>query len=163
VWLPCPNGANDHIRADQAAPRLLLLSAADEGGCHRLAKSLHDHLHDKNDEHRDTLLDDMAYTLNTRRTKLQWKSFAVIQCLREVKNFEDVISKPVRRDDVVPNLAFVFTGQGAQWIGMGRELLDWPVFFESVQESQVCIKMLGCSWSLLGSFSYANPNTTKPF
>lgn len=151
---PVSPGTNSHTQTELVAPKLLLLSAADENGCHRFAESLSKYL-DLRDNKNE--MDDMAFTLNSRRTSLPWKSFAVVQCSRSTEGLEDIISKPVRREDAASTLAFVFTGQGAQWTGMGRELLGWPIFLHSVLKSQAYIERLNCSWSLIGPFSLALP------
>jgi acyl transferase domain-containing protein len=144
---------NAHVETDLVPPRLLLLSAADENGCHRLARSLDGFPHIWDDEDDRGVLNDFIYTLNTRRTRLPWRSFAVIQSSSWTKRLEGVISQPRLREDTLLNFAFVFTGQGAQWTGMGRELLSWPGFLESVLKSQACVKQFGCRWSLIGSYS----------
>ncbi|KAJ5951025.1 uncharacterized protein N7479_009438 [Penicillium vulpinum] len=46
-------------------------------------------------------------------------------------------------------LAFVFTGQGGQWAGMGRELLRIPIFRESMARSQDIISSLGCPFDMV--------------
>ncbi|KAI0467617.1 acyl transferase domain-containing protein [Xylaria cf. heliscus] len=46
-------------------------------------------------------------------------------------------------------LSFVFTGQGAQWYAMGRELLyTHSSFAASLQKPEGLLKSLGASWSL---------------
>lgn len=52
-----------------------------------------------------------------------------------------------------PRLVFVFTGQGAQWYAVGRELTSFPRYLQSLQSSQVILSRLGCIWSLLGKQS----------
>lgn len=49
-----------------------------------------------------------------------------------------------------PNVVFAFTGQGAQWTGMGAELLAYPHFRQSVEAAQSYLHTIGCKWSLLG-------------
>jgi acyl transferase domain-containing protein len=47
-----------------------------------------------------------------------------------------------------PRLASVFTGQGAQWGGMGMELMAYPTFCASVVAADNYLKTeLGCPWS----------------
>lgn len=46
-------------------------------------------------------------------------------------------------------LAFIFSGNGAQWPGMGRQLLaESPVFFKAVAEVDACFRPLA-GWSIL--------------
>ena len=72
-----------------------------------------------------------------------------------IGSFDDLISaldhiKP-RRSSKRPRLGFVFTGQGAQWHAMGRELIDqYPVFKATLIEVERQLKSFGASWSLLG-------------
>lgn len=58
----------------------------------------------------------------------------------------DNTMKPVKAS-ASPNTAFVFTGQGAQWHAMGRELVQFDVFAGSIQQSAAYLKTeLGCPW-----------------
>ncbi|RYP44832.1 hypothetical protein DL768_008731 [Monosporascus sp. mg162] len=67
-------------------------------------------------------LEDVAYTLNTRREYLPYRSFAVTDGLTP-----PVFSTPTRAPKAPPEVIFVFTGQGAQWATMGtRLMLDFP-------------------------------------
>lgn len=53
-----------------------------------------------------------------------------------------------------PQVAFIFTGQGAPWPRMGFELLQFPVFRESVEKADLYLKtVLHCSWSVREEFS----------
>ena len=47
-----------------------------------------------------------------------------------------------------PTIGFIFTGQGAQWAKMGVELERYPIFRDSVEESDKFLRSaLGCKWS----------------
>ncbi|RYG01299.1 MAG: type I polyketide synthase, partial [Chitinophagaceae bacterium] len=53
----------------------------------------------------------------------------------------------------LPKLAFVFSGQGGQWYGMGRELLQHePVFFKAIERIDQIIREK-YSWSLIDRFN----------
>ncbi|THC90921.1 hypothetical protein EYZ11_009621 [Aspergillus tanneri] len=62
---------------------------------------------------------DLAYTLGLRREHLSHRAFAVVNpgVPLDVSAFQSHSSKP--RD-----MVFVFTGQGAQWQGMGSQLME---------------------------------------
>ncbi|KAF7595543.1 hypothetical protein BBP40_005578 [Aspergillus hancockii] len=67
-----------------------------------------------------------------------------IEDLRHV----DEKTSPVYQAPEKPVLGFVFTGQGAQWAGMGRELFKFPVFRNSFMECENALRGFGCTWSL---------------
>lgn len=128
-------------------PKLLAISAFDERAVHRsidaLKKWMSDHM---DDENRRQTLNDIAYTLAEKRTKFPWKSTCV--ALSNTQS-EMAWSPPVRSK---PNakICFVFTGQGAQWHGMGRELMQYNVFSKTMREADQYFQSLGSSWSLIG-------------
>ena len=53
-----------------------------------------------------------------------------------------------------PPLWLVFTGMGAQWFGMGKDLIQLPVFRNSVLESSEAIRHLGCDPYRFGTHSF---------
>jgi len=97
-----------------------------------------------------SLLPNIAYTLDSRRNSMQWGSFAVLSSATHLQNLTEAISRPVERPKQAPHVAFVFTGQGAQWYAMGRELFLYPVFAKGIQYSQSMLETLGASWSIKG-------------
>jgi acyl transferase domain-containing protein len=48
----------------------------------------------------------------------------------------------------VPSLVMIFTGQGAQWPRMGRELRSNPVFSSTIKSLDNYLHNLGAAWSL---------------
>ena len=136
-------------------PRIFVLSAFDESGIERLAKAYYDHLLSKNNKitDEDGYLDDLSYTLACKRTAFTWRTSVVAASHSSLIEGLDRPITPMRSN---PNarLAFIFTGQGAQWYAMGRELLIYPVFQESLYTASHYLQELGCPWSLMGKSSY---------
>ncbi|KAL4874704.1 hypothetical protein BJY04DRAFT_233401 [Aspergillus karnatakaensis] len=82
-------------------------------------------------------LDAMVYTLAERRERLKLRSFCIADGLTVGKPVAPVESKAVRQ------VAFIFTGQGAQWVGMGREMLqENKEFAASVKEMDEVLKTI---------------------
>ncbi|TGJ79407.1 hypothetical protein E0Z10_g9360 [Xylaria hypoxylon] len=145
-------GSSDCL-VDRPQPRLLILSSSDEGGVGRQIKSLSHSFSTLNDcqaEFGLEQLDDLVFTMNTRRTMFEWKSFCVVESVADFRNLSDSISNPVRSSSKEKHaVGLVFTGQGAQWPGMGYELLYWPICRTSLVSSQHYLRSLGCCWYLI--------------
>ena len=134
-------------------PKLLIFSAADEGGLTRIAAQYQEHLSgvlEKDFDHAN-YLDNLAYTLDSRRSALPWRSHVILDSLSDVTHFAQRLSTPVAKKAIPPRLGFVFTGQGAQWHAMGQELLCFPSYVESVEKANVFLGSLGCHWSVKGT------------
>lgn len=103
---------------------------------------------------------DLAYTL-TRRTLMQWRCTFVAANLADLSNLLDPTAWKLCRVASKAPVIFIFTGQGAQWFGMARELLATvKVFQQSLKESDEIIKSLGASWSLIEELS--RPEASSP-
>lgn len=72
-------------------------------------------------------LGDMSYSLATRRELLSHRAFCVTTGEDPFEMSRTV--KPVNEER--PRLVFVFTGQGAQWAQMGKELIEHETSFQS--------------------------------
>ncbi|KAK8061768.1 polyketide synthase [Apiospora phragmitis] len=131
----------DHDEAGR--PHLLLFSAHDEA-------TLRNNLQDVSDVVKEANLVDLAYTLGLRRTKLQKRAFVVAHKDRaqsEIKEATTRISAPKS----APVFGLVFTGQGAQWPGMGARLLAvFPSLSQKIQQLDRHLKSLAAppDWEL---------------
>ncbi|KAK6860758.1 polyketide synthase [Apiospora arundinis] len=90
----------------------------------------------------------LAYTLAMHRSHLQWRSFALLQSPEDLHQLSEVISMPAKAQTDPPRIGFVFSGQGAQWYAMGRELLAYSSFSEELECAAKYLETLGCSWSV---------------
>ena len=135
-------------------PMVLALSAQDRDGIKRVRDSLSEFLRKQQISIGDEpgFLADLAHTLNLRRTHHQWKSYAIASSVETL--LKDLDNKDSPRPEYLgstrpPRLGFVFTGQGAQWPGMGMELMAYPEFKSCVLAADQYLKTeLGCSWSV---------------
>lgn len=132
--------------------KLLVWSAADEQGLYRLSRLYSQYFKERLHVVNEKLIGDLAFTLNTRHNSLAWKSFVVVKSFDELSSLDQAISKPVHGAAKRPHIGFAFTGQGAQWYGMGRELLMYSAFKISLLRSQRILRDLACEWSLLGNY-----------
>ena len=150
------NGHNSNGTRNGNSTRLFIFSSFDENGIQRLAKSYHKHLSKKalSREDEGPYLDDLSYTLASKRTKFNWRTSVVASSLSSLQAGLENKPKAVRAlADLAPHLAFVFTGQGAQWYAMGRELIAYNTFSQSLFAADKYLTEIGCSWSLITELS----------
>ncbi|KAM5349407.1 hypothetical protein ACJ41O_005912 [Fusarium nematophilum] len=132
-------------------PKLVVLSGNDEGAVKRLAGQLGVYIEQHPEVFQKRLVRDMAYTLGERRSHLPWRiALTAASCDELVLTLNGIDALPGRASEAKPRLAFVYTGQGAQWPGMGRELLgSHPVFADTLQAADDCLKGMGAGFSLI--------------
>ncbi|WP_443064251.1 SDR family NAD(P)-dependent oxidoreductase [Streptomyces sp. NBC_00525] len=153
-------------RPDLAHPLPLLLSGSDAEAPARQAAALRDRLRAAP----DLDLRDLAHTLTTGRARLEHRGLVLAtdteSALRELDAF--AAGEGVRGAVIKGRTAFLFTGQGAQRLGMGRELYEaFPVFagaFDAVcgeVDAHLATGLRGVVWGndaeLLNSTAYTQP------
>lgn len=96
-------------------------------------------------------LNRLAYTLGQHRSILPWKlALTALSSSNLIEQLKRADITPLR-SKVEPRIGFVFTGQGAQWHAMGRELMDkYPLFRAAIDDADSCLLKLGAPWSLKG-------------
>jgi acyl transferase domain-containing protein len=137
----------DGTGIEEEQPKLLFVSAAGEESLQRRITQVADYANNK--EKHGGALQDLAYTL-ALLTQLSHRAYAVVQPSSPI---DPSIFRAFRamRD---PHLTFVFTGQGAQWAGMGHGLMSaFPEFHRDILEMDKIIDSIGGPgrpWSLAG-------------
>ncbi|KAI0407872.1 polyketide synthase PksD, partial [Xylaria palmicola] len=141
---------NGHTHATEQALmnyKLFVWSAKDEAGLDRVCEKYKAFYESDVHGHRDTA-SRLAYTLAARRSIMPWKSFAVLSTDDSSSPSSLSPSKGQRSSREPDGIAFVFTGQGAQYARMGLELLCYPVFRSVIYRADRAFQSLGASWSL---------------
>ncbi|KAL8833881.1 MAG: hypothetical protein Q9170_004028 [Blastenia crenularia] len=102
----------------------------------RLVKSIELHSHN---------VVDLARTLGTRRSQLAERGFALVRQKTLADDLHaDQLQRTMEGKSYSPHpFAFVFTGQGAQWPQMGKELLqEFPFFRRTIESLDAVLQTL---------------------
>ncbi|KAL8697588.1 MAG: hypothetical protein Q9201_007049 [Fulgogasparrea decipioides] len=137
VRRPAINGADS---TGTARPHLLVFSA---GHLESLSRIIENHRHFV--KQNPYLLRDLAYTLGARREHLPHRAF----CVTDAKAPLEI--SPITKSKSTPQIVFVFTGQGAQWAGMAKQLWEiFDVFRDAIREMDEILAVLRYppSWTI---------------
>lgn len=148
-------GTNAHVILEQAPEpepvtrsdrpvHLLRVSAASETALAAATAQLADHL----EQHPEVALADAAHTLRIGRAQRQHRAVVVAADAREAAAaLRDRKRCVTGTADQPPQVAFLFSGQGSQYGGMGAQLYRHePVFAAAVDE---CLAVLGADFRQL--------------
>lgn len=152
------NGHTGHGSATHSnQTRLFVLSSHDKAGFQRLGQTLAAHLQKHGAATLSpSYLAHFAYTLAKARSGLVWRTSVLAEHVADLqeKLTATALGDGAMRVPARPSrIGFVFTGQGAQWARMGIELLQRPVFAESVATSTRFLQELGCPWDPITELS----------
>ncbi|KAF9737290.1 hypothetical protein PMIN06_001585 [Paraphaeosphaeria minitans] len=145
----------------QVFERLFLLSGNDKVTAEQVMKNYGIYLEQRPEVFQIDLLSDLAYTLGQRKTHLPWR--IAVTASSSVDLVETLSSGKVRpaKQDLEPlRLGFIFTGQGAQWWAMGRELYErYPVYAAAIDRADKHLLSIGAPFSLLEELSKDETDT----
>lgn len=131
--------------------KIVTLSGFHENAIKEQAKSLVYYLEQHPAAFEDSLMGNLVYTLGQRRTVFPWRLAVAGSSTSEIIKQLSMDLKPTRAPDS-PSIGFVFTGQGAQWPAMGRELLAaYPIFRKTMESVDDCLASLGANFSIVGT------------
>ncbi|HYO66175.1 MAG TPA: SDR family NAD(P)-dependent oxidoreductase, partial [Archangium sp.] len=137
---------------DESVPCVLPLSARGEAALAALARAYQERLAGA------TVLRDMAFSAGAHRAPQEHRLAVVGRSRREVGAALEAFLGGERPSSVLVGppvvggrrkVVFVFSGQGSQWVGMGRQLLAAePVFRRALEACDALLRPLS-GWSLL--------------
>ncbi|KAH7121302.1 hypothetical protein B0J11DRAFT_590366 [Dendryphion nanum] len=139
--------ANDNPAVTR--PQLIVLSARS----HRSLTSLTENLRSwitTSCHGPESILRDIAFTLSSRRSQFEYRVALVASSLKELHAILTSASIGSIRASSSPNIIYVFTGQGAQWFAMGKELMSTiQLYRKSMKRSDESLRTMGAKWSLV--------------
>ncbi|KAK5626260.1 hypothetical protein RRF57_001975 [Xylaria bambusicola] len=153
---------NEAKSAEIDTARVLVLSAPEKSGLERSIDLYHEYLLTRPDNFE---IDNLVNAMVTKRSHFSWRSFAIANSAHPNPSTHAIMfSRPVKTSKS-PRVAFIFTGQGAQYLGMGKELMSFPAFRDSIATYEESLGKLGCKWSPLaildGTADEPDPNTPE--
>ena len=137
---------------------LLLLSGHSDHALSSYKSKLHRWL--LREDRRADDLDRLAYTLGSRRTHMSWRYAFSASSREEAVTALHLPTARSTRKSTSTKIIFIFTGQGAQWSGMARDLMQASATFRaSLRRSDALLKNLGAAWSLFDELIKAEETT----
>ena len=132
---------------------LYVLTANDRKSLENQIRSLGVYLEHQPELFKGLLMRMLAYTLCERRSFFPWRialsACTAVELTHKLANSDQLLKRTTEK----PSVGFVFTGQGAQWHAMGRELMAaYPVFAATVGAAASILASLGAEWSLVGKY-----------
>lgn len=143
----------DSVEGEAARPYTLVVSANDAVSLRANIDALCRHLINPRVR---VSLPDLAYTLSQRRTQFWHRAFVTARTT-EFQASDFVVGKKSPKE---PRLGFIFTGQGAQWSQMGKDLLQFlPETRTILEEFDAVLQGLPSppSWSFLAELTEPRP------
>ncbi len=133
-------------KEQRSTPQLITVSGRSTSALHQRLVDLKEHL---NAAANNLSLVDVAYTLNHGREAFEHRVALTVDSFSDLQQqLEDLITTKSSRtaqfgdcsDYQAPRIAFLFSGQGSQYAGMGKTLYECePVFKDAIDE---CVALL---------------------
>lgn len=153
--------------------QLFCYSSNEKAGVQRIMTSHVDYLRPEIHQNSVTKLRNYAYTLVCRRSNLEWRGTIIAtsaaELIAKINSPQPAdVTRSLNQSDL--RVCFIFCGQGAQWPQMGRELMAYDIFRQSMEEaSQYLKKFLQSPFDLLreifrieGDSALSYPHISQP-
>ncbi|MGB3464830.1 MAG: acyltransferase domain-containing protein, partial [Cyclobacteriaceae bacterium] len=119
------------ISSESEVYKLFLLSAKSRNSLKNYASTLTDFVVD----HQQVNLSDLSFTLKTGRQHHRYRSFFLCQNLKELTDQLEKISLPAHPiDSTNHKIVFMFSGQGSQYLKMGKQIYLHHPYFRSIMD-----------------------------
>lgn len=148
---PPPDRAEDDANLEgDPKSRLFLISANDKESLRTRIQDFGIYFEQRPEVFENSLFGNFAHTLGTKLSHLSYRVALSATSLDELGvKMAQLKANPIRVLGT-PTVAFVFTGQGAQWAQMGIPLMgEYPVFSKAIERADKCLRDLGAEFSLL--------------
>jgi acyl transferase domain-containing protein len=131
--------------------RLFVLSAHDKTSAEKTMQSLGVYLEQRPEVFQNDLLSNLAYTLGQRRSFHPWRIAVTASTSAEiVETLSNGKVAPCKQVAEALRIGWIFTGQGAQWWAMGRELYpQYPVYALAIELADAHLISFNAGFSLL--------------
>ncbi|KAH7349024.1 hypothetical protein BKA66DRAFT_563574 [Pyrenochaeta sp. MPI-SDFR-AT-0127] len=135
----------------QTMERLFILSANDKACAEKSMQNLGVYLEQRPEAFQNDLLSNLAYTLGQRKSLHPWRiAITASSAVDLVEALSSGRTIPAKQEMHELRIGWVFTGQGAQWWAMGRELCQqYPVYASALEKADAHLHSIGATFSLL--------------
>ncbi|KAF2799537.1 ketoacyl-synt-domain-containing protein [Melanomma pulvis-pyrius CBS 109.77] len=141
--------------------RLFILSANDKASTEKVMQNLGVYLEQRPEVFQNDLLSNLAYTLGQRKSLHPWRiAVTVSSAVDLVEVLSSGKTLPAKQALEEPRIGWIFTGQGAQWCAMGRELYQqYPVYASVIDKADAHLRFIGAEFSLVEELQKSEKTT----
>jgi acyl transferase domain-containing protein/NADPH:quinone reductase-like Zn-dependent oxidoreductase len=145
----------------QTSERLFVLSANDKISTEKAMQNLGVYLEQRPEVFQNNLLSNLAYTLGQRRSIHPWRiaitSATSVDLVEALSNGKVI---PCKQELDTLRIGWIFTGQGAQWWAMGRELYQqYPIYASALDQADEHLRSIGAKFSLVAELDKEETTT----